>query len=218
MLQIPFDIPQSLDTYTNLFEDDPDKAITKLETHLKKRGLDAVGYFLLAWLYHLNGENDKAIDQALKAKTYAPGSPLMENLHYFLVHPDAFDAWVPAKSYRDEEDVISYTGSSHYVLDLDELIAKLSKVEAKKIKPPTGKEKQDADLSEESEKVDDIVSETLANIHERQGRLKVAIDTFEKLKIKNNHKSDYYDEQISRLNKKLDEDEDESDSSTGDDS
>ncbi|MDZ7693336.1 MAG: hypothetical protein U5K69_19840 [Balneolaceae bacterium] len=69
-------------------------AITnKLKNHLKKRGPDAVGYFLLAWFYHVEGNKDKAIRAALKAKVFAPGSPLMDKLHYYLSHPDAFEAW-----------------------------------------------------------------------------------------------------------------------------
>jgi len=88
MAELPFNIPQSLRSFNERFEKNPKTGITKLSRHLKKRGPDAVGHFLLAWFYHLDDQNSLAIKEALKAKTFAPGSPLMEHLHYFLVHPE----------------------------------------------------------------------------------------------------------------------------------
>jgi len=200
MPKLPFDIPQSLSTYVEQFDDDPEKVTEKLKTHVKRRGLDAVGYFLLAWFYHLRGKKEKAIDYALRAKTYAPGSPLMEHLHYYLVHPRSFDAWVPpelqtrkkSRKWDDEQP------GPH--LDLDALIAKLSELESTKIAPPENLDELDeTDLSEKALKVDDIASETLANIYQKQGKTEMAIETYQKLKKIHPDKTDYYDQQINSL-------------------
>ena len=102
MHELPFEIPQSLNTYLNRFQSDPDKGIADLEAFLKKRGMDAVGYFLLSWLCLNNGRKEEALRHALKAKSFAPGSPFFQHLHYFLVHPDHFDAWKP---FAPEDDV-----------------------------------------------------------------------------------------------------------------
>jgi len=95
MHELPFEIPQSLRGYLTQFENDPDRGIANLEAFLKKRGMDAVGYFLLSWLYLNNGQKEDAVQCALKAKCFAPGSPFFQHLHYFLVHPDHFEAWKP---------------------------------------------------------------------------------------------------------------------------
>ncbi|MEX2363017.1 MAG: hypothetical protein WD597_05310, partial [Balneolaceae bacterium] len=60
MQQLPFNIPQSLSSYTEKFEDDPEKVIQKLKKHLRKRGPDAVGHFLLAWFHHLQQQKQLA--------------------------------------------------------------------------------------------------------------------------------------------------------------
>ena len=95
MQELPFEIPQSLRSYVAQFENDPEKGIGNLESFLKKRGMDAVGYFLLSWLYINKGEKEQAVHYALKAKCFAPGSAFFQHLHYFIVHPDHFEAWKP---------------------------------------------------------------------------------------------------------------------------
>lgn len=198
MRPLPFEIPRSLSSYITQFDNDPDKGIANLENHLKKRGMDAVGYFLLAWLYHKNGQQDDAIHYALKAKSCAPGSPLFEHLHYFLVHPHHFNAWKPFDSdtkFSDEEASVTQSG---YTLDLDQLIEKLSKAESKKITVPPDS-KDDRNLGEKSENVGDIASETLARIYEKQSRFEEAILAIEKLKQIKPHKADYYDGELQRL-------------------
>ncbi|MEX2602901.1 MAG: hypothetical protein WD361_01800, partial [Gracilimonas sp.] len=72
MQQLPFDIPKSLSSFVEKFNDNPEQVTQKLKRHLKKRGPDAVGHFLLAWFYHLQAKNNEAIQESLKAKTYAP--------------------------------------------------------------------------------------------------------------------------------------------------
>jgi len=95
MQELPFEIPQSLNSYLTQFQNDPDKGIANLKAFLKKRGMDAVGYFLLSWLCLNDGRKEEALQHALRAKSYAPGSPFFQHLHYFLVHPDHFEAWKP---------------------------------------------------------------------------------------------------------------------------
>ncbi|MGM0588630.1 MAG: hypothetical protein ACQETE_09470 [Bacteroidota bacterium] len=207
MTNLPFPVPQSLATYVEQFDNDPEKATHKLERHLKKRGLDAVGHFLLAWFYHNQGEREKAVKNALKAKNYAPGSPLMEHLHYYLVHPQSFDAWVPNDSQQHTTGVSRKPEEARYILDLDALIAKLSRIESQRIKAKKNSSIDGKDLSQASRKVDDIVSETLAGIHEKQGKLNIAIESYKKLKHKHPDRAAHYDEQIKRLETQIQEKE-----------
>lgn len=200
MHQFPFTIPKSLSSYEEQFEDDPEKVITKLKKHLKKRGPDAVGHFLLSWFHHLRQEKQLATKEALKAKTYAPGSPLMEHLHYFLVHPEKFNAAVPVQSYTSLNNKLQQSSRNSPVLDLDKLITLLEDVESQRIKiPDDGESGNKEDLSKASEEVDDMVSETLAKIHSRQGRKKEAIKMYERLIDLNQDKADMYSEEIEKL-------------------
>lgn len=199
MPEFPFNIPESLATYVEQFDDDPLKATTKLKNHLNKRGPDAAGYFLLAWFYHLKGIKDEAIKYALKAKVYAPGSPLMEKLHYYLSHPDTFEAWSP-RTVSVRSPAKYPPGGPEPLLDLDNLIERLSEVESNRIKL-SGSESDLllVDHDDIAEDIDDIASETLANIHETQGKTEAAIRTYKRLKKLNKQKSDFYREKISRL-------------------
>lgn len=200
MPQFPFDIPKSLASYAEHFEEEPLKATTRLKKQLKKRGPDAVGHFLLAWFYHLKGMNDQAVDEALKARIFAPGSPFFEKLHYYLSHPQSFEAWTPSDAAKKSEKPQS---SSHDrpgpVLDLDSLIQKLSKVESERIRPSAIENTKEKPVRKQADDVDDIVSETLASIHEAQGKIKAAIKTYRRLKELNKDKTEYYNEQILRL-------------------
>lgn len=202
MQGLPFEIPRSLSSYLTQFESDPDKGIANLENHLKKRGMDAVGFFLLSWLYHINNRQDEAIFYALKAKCCAPGSPLFEHLHYFLVHPARFDAWKPFSDELSPKEPDIPAIQSGYTLDLDQLIEQLSLAENKKITISPGK-KDDRNLGEKSERISDIASETLAKIYEKQERFQEAIRTLEKLQHIKPNKSDYYRKEINRLEDQL---------------
>jgi tetratricopeptide (TPR) repeat protein len=200
MHQLPFNIPKSLSSFADKFDEDPKKVTQKLKRHLKKRGPDAVGHFLLSWFYHIQNNNTAAIKEALKAKTYAPGSPLMEHLHYFLVHPEKFEAAIPAHSYTSSKIKLQQSQRSSPILDLDRLIEMLEAVESQKIRIPTDDEPfDDADLSKEAEDIDDVVSETLAKIHSQQGRKKEAIKMYERLIDKDQHKATHYQQQIEKL-------------------
>ena len=200
MQNLPFKIPQSLNSYVEKFEDDPEMVISKLRKHLKRRGPDAVGHFLLAWFLHLQEKKDLSIKEALKAKTYAPGSPLMEHLHYYLVHPEKFNADIPTQSYSSSKMKLQQGRRTSPVLDLDKLITLLEAVESKRITiPKDGEPYNDTDLSKAGEEVDDVVSETLAKIHSKQGRKKEAIKMYERLIVQNSDKAEVYSEEIERL-------------------
>lgn len=203
MQELPFNIPKSLSSYVEKFEDNPEKITLKLRKHLKKRGPDAVGHFLLSWFYYLQNKNEQAISEALKSKTYAPGSPLMEHLHYFLVHPEKFEAAIPTHSYTSTSLKLQQGSRTSPILDLDRLIQLLEEVESSRIRIPGDDEPfDDSDLGKEAEKIDDVISETLANIHARQGRKKEAISMFERLKEKKPDRVAHYEEQIRVLKQK----------------
>jgi tetratricopeptide (TPR) repeat protein len=213
MPQLPFDIPKSLSSYVEHFEDDPIKAINRLEKQLKKRGPDAVGHFLLAWFYHLKGMDDQAVEEALKARIFAPGSPFFQKLHYYLSHPKAFEAWTPDTMVSAQHKSSQPVSEPSPVLNLDALIQKLSTVDSERIYPKeikTIKESTDESKQETStDNIDDIVSETLANIHEKQGKMDDAIRIYKQLKKLNQDKRDHYSDQIKRLQKLKEENNEE---------
>ncbi len=200
MQTLPFNIPQSLSSYVEQFEDDPEKIIKKLQKHIKKRDPDAVGHFLLAWFFHLQDQRKDAVSEALIAKTYAPGSPLMEHLHYFLIHPELFEASIPSTRYSSEKKLLHGTRSSP-ILDLDRLIEMLEAVESQRIQITLDDEAEESDLSEESTAIEDIISETLAKIHVTQGNTKEAIKMYERLITINEDKAEVYNSEISKLKK-----------------
>lgn len=199
MESLPFDIPQSLSSFVESFGNDPKKALIKLKKHVKKRDPDAVGHFLLAWFHHIQGENKEAIKEALVAKTYAPGSPLMEHLHYFLVHPELFEASIPNTKYSSAKKLQQASRTSP-ILNLDRLIEMLEAVESQRISIPLDSDDLvDNDLSEDSNEIEDIVSETLAKIHVNQGNKEEAIKMYERLITINEDKEEEYNSLISKL-------------------
>ncbi len=195
----PYEIPESYKSYLAKFEKNPAEAISRLEGHIEKRNTGAVGYFFLAWLLLKNDQKQEALNAALQAKIRAPGSNFFEKLHYFISHPQTFDAWQPnpQKKYpqKERENEISRP-----IQNLDSLINKLSKAENKRIKLKESEQK-DHDLSEKSSEVDDIVTETLAIIHEKQKNYIAAITTYKKLIKSHPKKSDHYNKEIERLKK-----------------
>lgn len=294
MHELPFEIPQSLRGYLTQFENDPDRGIANLEAFLKKRGMDAVGYFLLSWLYFNNGQKEDAVQCALKAKCFAPGSPFFQHLHYFLVHPDHFEAWKPfapdaeelvddgeevedaeaateaagesadAEEQADVEDdgkpagteartedpmdavateeaaehagqpettdeAADHSGAPPFdvpleeyeeaaeadtdtsddpALNLDTLIEQISDAEKKKITISADSD-DNRNLSEKSEKVGDIASETLAMIYEKQKKYPDALRTLNKLSKTRPDKADFYREEINRIRVLMSQEEEE---------
>lgn len=208
MSELPFVLPKSLVSYAEHFEQEPERATARLKAQLKKRGPDAVGHFLLAWFYHLNDENDKAVEEALKAKIYAPGSPFFKNLHYYLVHPKLFEAWTPDTASSGYSKSSGSDRALGPVLNLDALIERLAEAESERITPPIDKSDDvTITIAEEQEDSDDIVTETLANIHETQGKTEAAIRTYKRLSKLNKEKKDFYEEKILRLQKLQDKEE-----------
>lgn len=206
MLDLPFKISKSLASYAEQFNKDPAKATERLEKQLDKRGPDAVGYFLLAWFYHLRDMREQAVEEALRARIYAPGSYFFRKLHYFLSHPQTFEAWTPDPEKPGRAPSGSSIERRGPSLDLDALIQKLSDVKTHRIKTDEASFNSMDTLKEnkkdkDSSTVDDIVSETLAKIHEKQGKIDTAIRSYQQLKRVKKEKSDYFEKQISRLQK-----------------
>lgn len=125
----------------------------------------------------------------------------MEHLHYFLVHPEKFEAAVPVKSYTSSKK-LNQSNRKSPILDLDSLIAMLEAVESQRIQiPAEGEPYDDSDLSEQAEAVDDIISETLAKIHVAQGKKQKAIEMYNQLKEINPDKAEHYQSEIEKLKK-----------------
>ncbi|MEX0994569.1 MAG: hypothetical protein WD599_03510, partial [Balneolaceae bacterium] len=140
---IPKNIPRSLQPYLDQFQEQPEKAIQRLEKNLEKRGPDSVGYYLLAWFFHYSNQREQAVKAAWKARIFAPGSPAMEALHFYMQHPDHFSAWNPAELGNKSAKNSPLKDKGHPILDLDALINKLSNVESHKI------QLQESDIEEE---------------------------------------------------------------------
>ncbi|MEX2600193.1 MAG: tetratricopeptide repeat protein [Balneolaceae bacterium] len=198
-------IPESLRAYVERFREDPSEAIQRLEAQLGKRGNDAVGYYLLSWFFHYTEQRDKAVKAAWKAKIYAPGSPVMEKLHYYMQHPETFRAWNPAEPERKRSESVLHKKQGYPIPDLDLLIEKLSAVDSERVRIDLNNtsDSDDPDLSSLSERVDDIVTETLATIHEKQGNYREALRTYERLlEIEPERKEDFQQE-IKRLQRHI---------------
>ena len=194
-------IPKSYQSYLEQFEENPDKAISRLTARIEKRNTGAVGYFFLAWLHLKNKNKEKALEAALSAKIMAPGSRFMERLPYFIQHPHAFEAWQPKKTAARHKSPHSNSEEAYPIHDLDLLISKLSSIEPRRMSEKDLKEGEQHDLSKSSVQVEDIVTETLAVIHEKQENYTAAIKTYKKLITENSSKKEYYNEQIDRLKK-----------------
>lgn len=198
MKELPFDIPQSLNSYITQYRNNASQGIESLKAHLKKRGMDPVGFFLLSWFYHHNKQQNEAVFYALKAKCCAPGSPFFESLHYFLVHPDRFHAWMPGKNDKQKYDTDLGDVDYEPVLDLDRLIKQLLEAEKKRITISMDGT-DDCNLGEKSERIDDIASETLAEIFEKQQKYSEAENTLKKLMAADPDKSEKYEKEIRRI-------------------
>ncbi len=196
MEALPFELPESLKSHVELYDTDAEKAILKLERHLKRRGYDAVGYMLLSWFYYRRGDKKQAANCAVRARVYATGSPFFDYLPYFLEHPDGLDAWRPhiPAFVSGSYDTIPENGIH---VDLDHLIKRLSEAETKKIrlKKDNKDEKPEARLPVG----DGIATETLAKIYESQEKYKQAIEVYEKISRRDPAKADHCREQIERL-------------------
>ena len=94
---------------------------------------------------------------------------------------------------------VLFQGSrSARILDLDRLIELLEAVESQRLNY-SYEEVSDEDLSQNSSDVAEIISETLARIHEAQGNKKEAIHMYERLVTVNEEKADTYTSKIEEL-------------------
>lgn len=179
MIKIPFEIPESLKSYLKTFDESPQKGIANLEQYLAKRRIDGVGFFLLAILYKLNDQADEALKAASRARALAPGSHLLENLHYFLRHPDGFDAWVPQNNVTKPQSARKHDTASTLTVDLETLITRLSRASQKRIK--INRDNNGESLGNNDHLVDELATPTLAGIYESQGKTDEAIQIYERL-------------------------------------
>ncbi|HLR32852.1 MAG TPA: hypothetical protein VK074_10195 [Fodinibius sp.] len=201
MLKLPFNISRSLSSYVEHFEEDPEKATHRLKEQLENRGPDAVGYFLLAWFYHLRDMREKAVEEALRARIFAPGSTFFKRLHYYLSHPDQFEAWTSDPVEPRSRPSTSAPIQRGPVLDLDSLIQRLSDVNTHRIQPDKAYsgEMETGKKNPGHNDLGNIVSETLAKIHEKQGKIDTAIRSYQQLKRIKKEKREYFNQQINRL-------------------
>lgn len=202
MSDLPFSLPESLSSYLEQFPDQPDHVIERLRAFLKKRGQDAVGFMLLAWLYFRNDQKDLALTTALQAKRFAPGSPLLEHFHFFLLHPDHFEADLPDKPSSGKTSTPKPQGEIS--ADLEKLINRLSETTGSTIQEPDESPlSEEEDLSKKTSKVQDIATQTLASIYERQGKLDEAITIYEQLKENRPERAAEFDAEIQSLRSRL---------------
>ncbi|MCH8486649.1 MAG: tetratricopeptide repeat protein [Candidatus Cyclonatronum sp.] len=199
MKSFPFPLPESLKSHLELFTRKPDKAIEGLHKHLKRRGNDAVGYFLLGWLYLQSGDQINALKCASMAKAFAPGSPFFNYLPYYFQHPDHFEAWLPAFESK-------YTGQSmhqperdhRFFVDIDRLIQQLSSPDATRIRL---NEKDDNSSVKHPpiKRGDDLATLTLARIYEQQGRIDEAVKVLSQIAARDENQAAQCKAEISRL-------------------
>lgn len=201
MKSIPFELPESLKSYLVTYQEDPDKGMQLLEKHVNKRRNDAVGFLLLALMYHHAGNQNKAIKSATMSGSLAPGSPLLENLQYFLSHPDGFDAWIPNETLRRSKTMgrDSNSNGMDLGLDLDTLISRLSRANQKRIK--ISDQTSEGNFSHDAVELEQLATPTLALIYERQNNFEEAIRMYKRLMECRPEKADDYRNAIDRIEK-----------------
>ncbi len=173
----PLPLPASLKSYDDMFQRAPREAVRRLEAQSKKRGNDAVCSLLLAWFHHQLGDGTLAREQVARARSFAPGSLFMEFASYRLFHPDGFEAWLP-----DDPQMGHAPGFFvERTLSLDELIERLSDSDAARITLSETPPDVDADLSQSPFAAEEMATETLAAIYEKQGKLDEAAVVYERL-------------------------------------
>jgi tetratricopeptide (TPR) repeat protein len=196
----PLPLPASLSSYNELFAKSPNDAIKRLEAQFKKRLGDPICAVLLAWFYYQTSQRQKAMEYAVKAKVFAPGSPSMGFAPYFLEHPSGFEAWTPETAYSIELPGFFVDRA----LSLDELIERLSSADSSKI-VLTEHSSVETDMSfndHPSAGGSILATETLAGIYEKQGETQLAISVYRQLLDQGGEKSDYYRSKIEALQSK----------------
>ncbi|MCH8557515.1 MAG: hypothetical protein LAT84_06835 [Balneolia bacterium] len=202
MNTFPFQLPDSLKSHLELFEKDPEKATGMLMRHLKRRGNDAVGYFLLGWFFLQQGKDEEARYCAAKAKAFAPGSPFFNYLPYYFKHPSRFEAWLPDDSRQMKPTGRDGSSSdSRFFINIDSLITKLSSPEAQRIKLKKASEHEVRHLP--LKVGDGIATPTLARIYEDQQQYEQAIKAYEQIKRREPHRAEDCEAKIEQLSEYL---------------
>lgn len=156
---------------------------------------------LLAWLYLKNGERENAISTAMKAKRYAPGSPFLEHYLFFLLHPDQFEATLPDAVEAQHECKKS---NAQISADLEKIIHKLSEKRGAVVNDPDESPmSEDEDLSKKTSYIQDLATETLANIYTKHGKLQEAIRVYGMLKQSIPERADEFEERINELRRQM---------------
>jgi len=192
----PLTLPTSLVSYNELYQQDSEEAIKRLEAQAKKRGNDPLCYMLLAWFYLHTGNREMAYDQARKARCFAPGSPFLEYVVYMLEHPDGFDVKVPEHPFEGELPGFFMDRA----LSLDELIERLSDSDSTRFSMSESRSPSTT-VEFDAQDADDrfFATETLAKIYESQGETGKAIAVYERLLETDPDKSDHFAQHIERL-------------------
>jgi hypothetical protein len=196
-----FPVPPSLVAYVRLFDENPDKAIAKMDAAFQKRRSDPVLLAWLCWMQLEHGNRTEALRVANLAMVQAPGSPIIAQLRYLCSHPAGFDALNAAFSVPTTSPV---TASNDFGVpfDLDTLITKLSHASKRKITLSESAEPS-VDMAKESAKRGSIATQTLAAVHEKQGRYKEALDVYHQLVAAKPERESSYAEHIARLTAKI---------------
>jgi tetratricopeptide (TPR) repeat protein len=196
-----FPVPPSLAAYVRLFQESPEKAISKMETAFQKRRSDPILLAWLCWMWLKQGNRVKALHAANCAITLAPGSPIIAQLRYLCAHPSGFQALNPAFS-TPAVSIKPTTNDFGVPFDLDSLITNLSLAGQRKISL-VATDEPTVDLAQESAKRGQIATQTLAIVHEKQGRVKEALDVYRQLLAAKPDMETTYAEHIARLTSKL---------------
>jgi hypothetical protein len=192
----PLPLPASLASYNELFVKSPEEAIKRLEAQFKKRVSDPVCSVVLSWFYYQTDQPKRAMEYAVKAKFFAPGSPSMSFAPYFLEHPTGFEAWTPEHTYSTELPGFFVDRA----LSLDELIERLSSAESSKIMITEHSDVSvDTEIEQGEGPIAPYATETLANIYEKQGETELALAIYEILLTKGGDKADHYQSKIDQL-------------------
>ncbi len=199
-----FPIPPSIEPYVRLYEQEPDKAIQKMETAFLKRRSDPVLLAWLCWMYIEQGDVAQALQRANLAMTQAPGSPIIAQLRYLCMHPKRFEALSTSWSVPSVATTTAIATEFGIPFDLDALITKLSHAGKTKIKLEESTEPH-VDMANESAKRGKIATHTLAMVHEKQGRYAEALAIYDQLISAKPDRAGTYAEHINRIKSKLEQ-------------
>jgi tetratricopeptide (TPR) repeat protein len=205
LASIPLTFPERYESAIKSYAKDSIEGINALERFMIKAGEDGVGLILLALMHHCSNDMNKAISYAEKARFMVSGSTFFKTLSYRLRHPDGFDAWIPNQLFTDEPQLEQSPILVAQATELDELINVLSDVENTKIRLDAAKisEPLQHDDLEIEEEVNDIFTETLAQIYMNQNQLLKARNIYQRLIEIEPEKKNQWNEMLTTIDKKM---------------